>query len=129
MARVKGLSRLEVILAHGNPANSPENKACGMNLIQDVARSAAVECLSMLWKSNLVQILCRSWIAPQAVPQDFRYQMMETSQKELQMLLVSLPERFHTTIRDTLASLPSILSNPNVNKGQMRIWLTRGRSR
>ena len=40
--------------------------------------------------------------------------MMETWEKELRMLLVSLPERFHTTIRDTLASLPRILSNPMV---------------
>ncbi|KFH41620.1 hypothetical protein ACRE_076550 [Hapsidospora chrysogenum ATCC 11550] len=97
MARVKEPSRLEFTLAHGNPENSPENKAWRMNLIRDVARFFAL-----------------SWNAPQALPQELRHQMMETWEKELRMLLVSLPERFHTTIRDTLASLPRILSNPMV---------------
>lgn len=43
MARVKGISRLEFILAHGDPENSPENKACRMNLIpHDDSRHASL---------------------------------------------------------------------------------------
>ena len=55
-----------------------------------------------------------SWTASQAVPSAFKYQLLETWQKEQKKLLVSLPERFHPTIRDTLASLPNIVSNPVV---------------
>lgn len=40
MTRVRGMSRLDFILAHGFPENSPENMARRKNLIQDVARSA-----------------------------------------------------------------------------------------
>lgn len=47
MTRIRGMSRLDFILAHGFPENSPENMARRKNLIQDVARSAA-SFLSML---------------------------------------------------------------------------------
>jgi len=40
MNRIQGISRLDFILAHGFPENSPENMARRKNLIQDVARSA-----------------------------------------------------------------------------------------
>lgn len=40
MTRIQGMSRLDFILAHGFPENSPENMARRKNLIQDVARSA-----------------------------------------------------------------------------------------
>lgn len=40
--------------------------------------------------------------------------MAETFEKELQILLVTLPDRFHPAIRATLASIPSILSLPMV---------------
>lgn len=40
MTRIRGMSRLDFILAHGFPENSPENMARRKNLIQDVARSA-----------------------------------------------------------------------------------------
>lgn len=40
--------------------------------------------------------------------------MAETFKKELQILLVSLPERLHPIIRATIASLPNILSLPMV---------------
>lgn len=47
MARMRGISRLDFILAYGFPENSSENMARRKNLIQDVARSA-LDCLSML---------------------------------------------------------------------------------
>lgn len=40
MTRIRGMSRLDFILAHGFPENSSENMARRKNLIQDVARSA-----------------------------------------------------------------------------------------
>lgn len=40
--------------------------------------------------------------------------MAETFEKELQILLVALPDRFHPIIRATLAALPSICSLPMV---------------
>lgn len=40
MTRIQGMSRLEFILAHGFPENTPENMARRKNLVQDVARSA-----------------------------------------------------------------------------------------
>lgn len=44
---MRGMSRLDFILTHGFPENSPKNMAWRKNLIQDVARSA-VSFLSML---------------------------------------------------------------------------------
>ncbi|KAK3332762.1 hypothetical protein B0T19DRAFT_110996 [Cercophora scortea] len=92
MTRIRGMSRLDFILAHGFPENSPENMARRKNLIQDVARFFAI-----------------AWKAPQAVDQDYLDRMAETFEKELQILLVALPDRFHPIIRATLAALPSII--------------------
>ncbi|KAK3298466.1 uncharacterized protein B0H64DRAFT_75799 [Chaetomium fimeti] len=97
MTRIRGMSRLDFILAHGFPENSPENMARRKNLIQDVARFFAI-----------------AWKAPQAVEQDYLDHMAETFEKELQILLVALPDRFHPIIRATLAALPSICSLPTV---------------
>ncbi|KAH6839417.1 hypothetical protein B0I37DRAFT_233732 [Chaetomium sp. MPI-CAGE-AT-0009] len=97
MSRIQGISRLDFILAHGFPENSPENMARRKNLIQDVARFFAI-----------------AWKAPQAVDQDYLDRMAETFEKELQILLVALPNRFHPIIRATLAALPSIYSLPMV---------------
>ncbi|KAK4131532.1 hypothetical protein BT67DRAFT_387564, partial [Trichocladium antarcticum] len=49
-----GISRLDFILVHSFPENSPENTARRKNLIQDVARFFAI-----VWK------------APQVVDQDY----------------------------------------------------------
>ncbi|KAM4056074.1 phosphotransferase enzyme family protein [Hirsutella rhossiliensis] len=97
MTRVRGLSHMDFILAHGFPNNSPENMACRKNLIQDVARFFAL-----------------AWKAPQEVDQAYCNHMAETFEQDLQILLVNLPERFHPIIRATLASLPSIFSLPMV---------------
>ncbi|KAK0721883.1 hypothetical protein B0T26DRAFT_810854 [Lasiosphaeria miniovina] len=48
------------------------------------------------------------------VDQSYRDRTAETFETDLQALLVSLPDRFHSVIRNTLASLPSILSLPMV---------------
>ncbi|KAF2969892.1 hypothetical protein GQX73_g3661 [Xylaria multiplex] len=95
MMRIRGMSHLDFILAHGFPENSVENMAWRKNLIQDVARFFAL-----------------AWKAPQDVDQAYRDRVAETFEKDLQILLVSLPERFHPVIRYTLTSLPIILSLP-----------------
>jgi len=55
-----------------------------------------------------------AWKAPQAVDQDYLDRMAETFEKELHILLVALPDRFHPIIRATVAALPSIYSLPTV---------------
>ncbi|KAI0477841.1 hypothetical protein GGR56DRAFT_639012 [Xylariaceae sp. FL0804] len=97
MTRMPGISRLDFILAHGFPENSPENMARRKNLVLDVARFFAL-----------------SWKAPQEVDQAYRDRMSQEFERELQILLVALPDRFHSIIRDTLGALPSIFSLPMV---------------
>ncbi|KAK3994287.1 hypothetical protein QBC44DRAFT_349077 [Cladorrhinum sp. PSN332] len=97
MTRIQGMSRLDFVLAHGFPENSPENKARRKNLVQDVARFFAL-----------------AWKAPQEVDQAYRDRVAQTFENELQILLINLPDRFRPIIRRTLASLPSILSLPLV---------------
>ncbi|KAI0539160.1 hypothetical protein GGR58DRAFT_500422 [Xylaria digitata] len=95
MTRMRGMSHLDFILAHGFPENSGENMAWRKNLIQDVARFFTL-----------------AWKAPQEVDQAYRDRVAETFEKDLQILLGTLPERFHPIIRHTLTSLPIILSLP-----------------
>ncbi|KAB5554755.1 hypothetical protein GE09DRAFT_1122247 [Coniochaeta sp. 2T2.1] len=97
MTRIRGISRLDFILTHGFPENSPDNKARRKNLIRDVASFFAL-----------------AWKAPQKIDQAYRDRMAETFENELQALLVALPDRFRPVVRGTLASLPSILSLPMV---------------
>ncbi|KAI1109073.1 hypothetical protein F5Y14DRAFT_433859 [Nemania sp. NC0429] len=95
MSRITGISRLDFILSRGFPENSPKNKACRQNLVQDVARFFVL-----------------AWKAPQPVAAAYRDRMANTFEKELQTLLIALPERFRPVIRSTLAALPGILSLP-----------------
>ncbi|CRK11285.1 hypothetical protein BN1708_010091 [Verticillium longisporum] len=87
----------EPLLVYVMAQNSPERKACRKNLMQDVARFFALE-----------------WKAPQEVGRTDCDCMAEIFQKELQMLLIALPDQLHPIIRATLASLPSIFSLPMV---------------
>ncbi|KAG7125811.1 hypothetical protein HYQ44_000851 [Verticillium longisporum] len=87
----------EPLLVYVMAQNSPERKACRKNLMQDVARFFAL-----------------AWKAPQEVGRTDCDCMAEIFQKELQMLLIALPDQLHPIIRATLASLPSILSLPMV---------------
>ncbi|KAM9873259.1 hypothetical protein VDGL01_12663, partial [Verticillium dahliae] len=87
----------EPLLVNVMAQNSPERKACRKNLMQDVARFFAL-----------------AWKAPQEVGRTDCDCMAEIFQKELQMLLIALPDQLHPIIRATLASLPSIFSLPMV---------------
>lgn len=97
MSRIRGISRLDFVLAHGFPENSPANKVRRKTLIQDVASFFAL-----------------AWKTPQTVDKAYRDHIAQTFENELQILLLALPDRFHPIIRATLRSLPSILALPMV---------------
>ncbi|CAK7228428.1 hypothetical protein SCUCBS95973_006879 [Sporothrix curviconia] len=97
MTRMRGISRLDFVLAHGFPENSPVNKVRRKTLIQDVASFFAL-----------------AWKTPQAVDKAYRDHIAETYASELQILLLALPDRFRPIVRATLQSLPHILALPMV---------------
>ncbi|KLU90688.1 hypothetical protein MAPG_10540 [Magnaporthiopsis poae ATCC 64411] len=97
MTRIRGISRLDFVLAHGFPENSPTNKTRRKTLIQDVASFFAL-----------------AWKTPQTVDKAYHDHMAETFENELQILLLALPDRFRPIIRATLRSLPNILALPMV---------------
>lgn len=55
-----------------------------------------------------------AWKVPQDVDQAYRDTLRKKYEKDLHLLLSSLPDRFHATIRGLLVSLPAILSLPMV---------------
>ncbi|KIH87312.1 hypothetical protein SPBR_05089 [Sporothrix brasiliensis 5110] len=97
MTRIRGISRLDFVLAHGFPENSPTNKIRRKTLIQDVASFFAL-----------------AWKTPQTVDTAYRDHMAATFETELHILLRALPDRFHPVLRATLRSLPDILALPMV---------------
>ncbi|KAL9115811.1 MAG: hypothetical protein Q9227_000179 [Pyrenula ochraceoflavens] len=97
MSRVQGVSHLDFILARNQPENSPENFAWRKKLIADTARFFAL-----------------AWKTPQHVDQAFRNDLRHRYEKELQLLLASLPQRFRPIIQNSLDSMPAILSLPMV---------------
>ncbi|KAM0424557.1 hypothetical protein ACHAPT_010273 [Fusarium lateritium] len=97
MTRVRGITHLDFILAHGFPENSPENFAWRRNLITDVAHFFAL-----------------SWKAPQRVDDAYRTCLGQTYTRELRLLLSTLPHRFHAIIQTCIDSMDAILSLPMV---------------
>jgi len=55
-----------------------------------------------------------SWKATQQVDSDYRENIRRTYTKELQLLLYSIPSRFHQTIQRCLDSIEAVLSLPMV---------------
>ncbi|GIK00091.1 hypothetical protein Aspvir_004106 [Aspergillus viridinutans] len=99
MSRIQGISYLDFLLAHNAqvPENSPEFSSWRSNLVTDIARFFAL-----------------SWKAPQDVDETYRDGLRHQYEKELQLLLTSLPERFRPFTQECLNSLPAILSLPMV---------------
>lgn len=99
MSRMRGISYLDFLLAHSS--NIPENS-----------------CKSPSWRKNLIvdiaRFFARSWKSPQTVDQGYRDRLRRQYEKELGLLLVSLPVRFRPSIQHCLDSLPAILSLPMV---------------
>lgn len=61
-----------------------------------------------------VRFFALSWKGPQHVDQTYRDNLYHRYQEELDSLLVSLPNRFHPLIQESLNSLPAIFSLPIV---------------
>ncbi|KAF4625637.1 hypothetical protein G7Y89_g12528 [Cudoniella acicularis] len=97
MNRIPGISYLDFVLANGFPKNSDLNFVWRKTLMRDVAHFFAL-----------------SWKAPQEVDADYRENLRRTYTKELQLLLHSLPTRFHYAIQKCLDSMEAILSLPMV---------------
>lgn len=67
--------------------------------------------LLIIWH---VRFFALSWKAPQDVNQSYRDSLHHQYKTDLELLLLSLPERFRPLIQDSLNSLPAILSLPMV---------------
>lgn len=61
-----------------------------------------------------IRFFALSWKGPQDVDQTYRDNLYYRYKKELDLLLASLPDRFHPLIQVSLSSLPTIFSLPMV---------------
>ncbi|KAK3402311.1 hypothetical protein B0T20DRAFT_346108 [Sordaria brevicollis] len=97
MTRMRGMTHLDFILAHGHPENSPENFAWRKTLMEDVASFMAL-----------------SWKSPQQVSLEYRRRLRETYVADLELLDNSLPIRFRPIIHRCFDALDDIFSLPMV---------------
>ncbi|CAG8930935.1 unnamed protein product [Penicillium salamii] len=99
MNRIAGISHLDFILAHNGdiPENSLEFSRWRQNLVADNAKFFAL-----------------SWKGPQDVDQTYCESLSHQYEQDLNLLLASLPIRFHPLIKKSLDSLPAIFSLPMV---------------
>ncbi|KAI1127609.1 hypothetical protein F5Y10DRAFT_292660 [Nemania abortiva] len=97
MSRLRGMTHLDFVLAHGFPEHSPDNLSWRMNLIGDIARFLAL-----------------SWKSPVPVPLDYRGYLARTYTRDLRLLHAALPSRFHPAIQTCIDSIDDILSLPMV---------------
>ncbi|GES63522.1 hypothetical protein ATEIFO6365_0007020900 [Aspergillus terreus] len=99
MSRIRGITYLDFILAHNSqvPENSVEFSSWRKNLVIDVARFFAL-----------------SWKSPQDVDHSYSDSLHHQYKRDLELLLISLPDRFRPLIQRSISSLPSIFSLPMV---------------
>ncbi|KAJ5714570.1 uncharacterized protein N7483_011751 [Penicillium malachiteum] len=98
MNRILGISHLEFIMAHDDaPENSFEFSCWRQSLVADNAKFFAL-----------------SWKSPQDVDQTYRDSPTHQYRRDLNLLLESLPIRFHPLIKKSIDSLPAISSLPMV---------------
>ncbi|KAI0186564.1 hypothetical protein EV127DRAFT_394769 [Xylaria flabelliformis] len=97
MTRIPGISHLDFILSRNVPQNSPEWFTWRNSLLTDMARFFAL-----------------SWKHPQAVSPVYLDASRTKCERELRLLLGSLPARFHPIIEWSLDSIPAIFSLPMV---------------
>ncbi|KAJ2891206.1 hypothetical protein MKZ38_000733 [Zalerion maritima] len=97
VSRVRGISHLDFVSAHNSPQNWPENFTWRKNLIADVARFLAL-----------------AWKTPQDIDQASLDGLCHRYEKELRLLLTSLPDRFHPIIQKSLDPMLVISSLPVV---------------
>ncbi|KAJ8126099.1 hypothetical protein O1611_g7539 [Lasiodiplodia mahajangana] len=97
MTRIPGISHLDFILSHNVPENSPEWFTWRKSLLTDMARFFAL-----------------SWKHPQIVSAVYLDGFRSKCERELRLLLGSLPARFHPIVERSLDSIPAIFSLPAV---------------
>ncbi|KAI1174369.1 hypothetical protein F4777DRAFT_387634 [Nemania sp. FL0916] len=97
MTRAQGISYLDFILKHDFPMNSPEWFGWRHSMIADFARFFAL-----------------SWKHPQDVGPSYLNSLRFKCEKELLILLGSLPAPFHPAVQKSLDSLPAIFDLPAV---------------
>ncbi|AEO54507.1 hypothetical protein MYCTH_2115324 [Thermothelomyces thermophilus ATCC 42464] len=97
MSRLRGMTHLDFILAHGFPEHSLDNLSCRRNLIGDIAHFMAL-----------------SWKAPRPVSSEYRDTLRQTYVRDLRLLQAALPSRFRSIIQTCLNSIDDILSLPIV---------------
>ncbi|KAG9229005.1 hypothetical protein BJ875DRAFT_411631 [Amylocarpus encephaloides] len=97
MDRVQGISHLDFILSHDSPDNSDENFVWRKTLMKDVGHFFAL-----------------SWKAPQEADLAYRQNLRREYFTDLQLLLDSLPARFHPSIQKCLDSIEEVLSLPMI---------------
>ncbi|KAJ5776460.1 uncharacterized protein N7511_001471, partial [Penicillium nucicola] len=99
MNRLPGISHLDFILAHNDDIseNSLEFSRWRQNLVTDNAKFFAI-----------------SWKGPQNVDQAYCESLNHQYERDLNLLLGSLPIRFHPLIKKSIDSLPAIFSLPMV---------------
>ncbi|KAK3339417.1 hypothetical protein B0H65DRAFT_511635 [Neurospora tetraspora] len=97
MTRMRGMTHLDFISAHGFPENSPDNFLWRKNLMGDVAHFMAL-----------------SWNAPQPVSPEYRSRLRDAYVGDLQLLNNSLPSRFGPIIQACIDAIDDILSLPMV---------------
>ncbi|KAK5998058.1 hypothetical protein PT974_00429 [Cladobotryum mycophilum] len=97
MARIKGVTHLDLILAATTPENSPERFAERERLMADIGI-----------------LFAKAWKSPQPIDGEYREKLRKRPDGELRMLLGALPERFHVFIQRCLDEIDSIMSLPMV---------------
>ncbi|GAB7354900.1 hypothetical protein MBLNU459_g5534t1 [Dothideomycetes sp. NU459] len=97
MPRVNGISHLDFILAYGYPDYTPDICAARLTLVIDVARFFAL-----------------AWKAPQQIDTAQLDRLRERYEKDLHLLLTTLPDRYRPLIQEALQAMPSIMSLPMI---------------
>ncbi|KAK4233747.1 hypothetical protein C8A03DRAFT_47772 [Achaetomium macrosporum] len=97
MTRVRGVTHLDFILAHGFPKDLPENLSWRRTLIGEVAHFMAL-----------------SWKARRPVSPEYRDALRQTYVRDLQRSRGALPPRFRPIIETCLKSMDDIISLPMV---------------
>lgn len=99
MSRIRGMTHLDFVLAHGHLANSPENLERRRILMADLGRYISSQFPLQVLCADHGRFFALSWRAPQQVDPTYRSRLGQTYVKELQVLLSALPDRFRPTIQ------------------------------
>lgn len=118
MSRMRGISYLDFILEHISqvPLNSPGFSSWRRSLVIDAAKYVwlSISHIHAITDQTSGRFFALSWNASQDVDQAYRDNLHRQYKEDLELLLVSLPDRFHPLVRYSLDSLPAVFSLPMV---------------